>query len=177
MKSFIPIFNDFSLKKEYFPYHLISTKQELSKLPLPSYEDFTDRFLNKGKNPLDEDHEEFQKLLQDGMSEEEALKALKITQVPPTGRELHAKLTAEWKKKKYSSLLPILESYAMADVKTLIPCIEYERERFFGLGVLPFYHHSSLPGLAFTYFINSTEHKFVCPTLSFQKDLQVSTVT
>ena len=64
--------------KGYFPYEWFDTPNKLDEQQLPSYDAFYSKL--KNSNPLDKEYDYFQKLLNTGLTKEQALKK-------PTGLE------------------------------------------------------------------------------------------
>ena len=58
--------------KGYFPYEWFDTPNKLDEQQLPSYDDFYSKL--KNSNPLDKEFDDYQKLLNTGITEEQALK-------------------------------------------------------------------------------------------------------
>ena len=58
--------------KGYFPHDWFDARNKLDEQQLPSYDDFYSKL--KNSNPLDKEYDDFQKLLNTGIMEEQALK-------------------------------------------------------------------------------------------------------
>ena len=71
--------------KLYFPYEWFDTPNKLDEQQLPSYDDFYSKL--KNNNPLDKEFDDYQKLLNTGITEEQALNKLGLNTKPPTGLE------------------------------------------------------------------------------------------
>jgi hypothetical protein len=109
--------DDYKMQKSYFPYEAMDSFDALSK-PLPEYDDFRDRL--SGTNALNADYEKFQSLIEDGYSEQEAVKSLGLNEIPKTGMELYQQLMVEWKLAGYETLGDICRGYIVLDTKPLL---------------------------------------------------------
>ena len=74
-----------SEQKGFFPYDYFTHADQLDETTLPPYETFYSTI--KECNILEEDHTAFQKLIEQGKSEQEALQILRLTSKPKTGPE------------------------------------------------------------------------------------------
>ena len=81
LDSFLKAYKASELKG-CFPYEWFDTPNKLDEQQLPSHDDFYSK-LKKSK-PLDKEYDDFQKLLNTGLTEEEALKKLGLKTKPPT---------------------------------------------------------------------------------------------
>ena len=77
--------NKASEVKGFLPYEWFDTPNKLDEQQLPSYDDLYSKL--KNSNPLDKEYDIFQKLLNYGLSEEQALKNRELKTKPPTGLE------------------------------------------------------------------------------------------
>ena len=71
--------------KEYFPYEWFDTPNKLDEQQLPSYDDFYSNL--KNSNPLDKEYDDFRKLLNTGLTEEQVLKKFGLKTKSLTGLE------------------------------------------------------------------------------------------
>lgn len=106
------------MHKSYFPYEALENFDSLKK-PLPNFEDFIDR-MSGGENSLDLEYQNYKLLREDGFSEKEALKQLKLNSVPPTGRDLYNQLMEEWTAAGYQTLEDIVVGYIVKDTRPLL---------------------------------------------------------
>ena len=74
-----------SEQKGFFPYDYFTSTEQLDETSLPPYDTFY--FTIKGCNVLEEEQAAFQKLVDQGKSEQEALQILCLTSKPKTGPE------------------------------------------------------------------------------------------
>ncbi len=80
--------------KLYFPYSALNSSEDLIREALPPYEEFESDL--SCQNMLEEDFSKFQKLVEVGLSEEEAIIELKLPERPKTGREIYENLQKIW---------------------------------------------------------------------------------
>ena len=71
--------------KGYFPYEWFDTPNQLDEQQLPSYDDFYNKL--KSSNPLDKEFDDYQKVLNTGITEQQALKNFGLNTKPLTGLE------------------------------------------------------------------------------------------
>ena len=95
LKSFFKVF-DANEEKGFFPYDYFISADQLDETTLPPYETFYSTI--KGCNVLEEDYATFQKLIDQGKSEQEALQILRLTSKPKTGPENYQWLNDLWMK-------------------------------------------------------------------------------
>ena len=93
LKSF---FKDFGVTKQtgFFPYDYFVSAAQLDESTLPPYETFYSTI--KNCNVLEEEYISFQKLVDQGKSEQEALQILRLTSKPKTGPENDQWLQQLW---------------------------------------------------------------------------------
>ena len=84
LKSFFKAFG-VSEQKGFFPYDYFTYADQLDETTLPPHETFYSTI--KGCNVLEEEHTAFQKVIDQGKSEQEALQILRLTSKSKTGPE------------------------------------------------------------------------------------------
>ena len=90
--------------KGYFPYDWFDARNKLDEQQLPSYDDFYSKL--KNSNPLDKKYDDFQKLLNTGIMEEQALKK-------SASKPIHLR---DWKLENYNYLKSIWEQENMTKI-------------------------------------------------------------
>ncbi len=159
--------------KLYFPYHLLTKNvSEMENKGIPEYKDFEDDL--KGGHLLEQEGVQYRQLISRGNSREEALKLLNLKSPPPSGPEIYQNLVDFWKRKGYTNLLQILKAYSIADVKPLLTVVEYQRNLYLDMGILPFHSFTSLPNLALSFVMKKSNAQFFLPDEQFHKTLQTS---
>ena len=84
LKSFFKAFG-VTEQKGFFPCDYFTSADQLDETTLPPYDTFYSTINNC--KVLEQEHAAFQKLLDQGTSEQEALKILRLTSKPKTGLE------------------------------------------------------------------------------------------
>jgi hypothetical protein len=77
--------------------------------------DFADVMLG-GANALGWDHAQFQRVRQQWDSEELALRALGLDQVPPTAQQRFAALRTDWEQRGLTTALKVVEAYQVTSL-------------------------------------------------------------
>ena len=106
MKSFFKAF-DANEEKGFFPYDYFTSGDQLDETSLLSYETFYPTI--KSCNVLEEDYTNFQKLVDQGKSEQEALQILRLQEVPKTGPEHYQWLQQLWTENQRSTFADYLK--------------------------------------------------------------------
>ena len=144
--------------KGYFPYEWFDTVDKLEETDIPSAECFFNKL--KNCNVLSVEHDEFMRHRQMGLSEDDALKKMKIRKIPNTMEENYADLKEIWLQHGMTSFRDYLQWYNNKDV---VPTKEAIRR------MMLFYHAKNidmlklgctLPNLANTFLHKSTSDKF-----------------
>ena len=121
MKSFFKAF-DANEEKGFFSDDYFTSADQLDKTSLPTYETFYSSI--KGCNVHEEDYITFQKLVDQGNSEQEALQILRLQEVPKTGPENYQWLQQLWTENQWSTFADFLKWYNDLDVDPMITAIE-----------------------------------------------------
>ena len=80
--------------KGFFPYEWFDSPNKLDAPFLPPYECFFSKL--NDHNPLEKEFTHFTKLLNSGLSQQEALKKLRLKEVPPSGVDNYNYLKVIW---------------------------------------------------------------------------------
>ena len=110
LKSFFKAF-DANEEKGFFPYDYFTSADQLDETSLPSYETFY-----SSVSVLEEDYSTFQKLVDQGKSEQEALQILRLQEVPKTGCAYNQWLQQLWTENQWSTFADFLKWYNDLDV-------------------------------------------------------------
>ena len=121
LKSFFKAF-DANEEKGFFPNDCFIYVEQLDETSLPPYETFY--FTIKGCNVLEEDHATFQKLINQGKFEQEALQILRLQEVPETGPENYQWLNDLWNENQWTNFADFLQWYNDLDVNPMLQAIE-----------------------------------------------------
>ena len=109
----------------------------------------------KGCNVLDEEHTAFQKLIDQGKSEKEAIQILRLTSKPKTGPENYQWLQQLWTENQWSTFADLLQWYNDLDVTPMIQAIENMNDFYKNIRIDFIHQAISLPGVAMRVCFNS----------------------
>ena len=154
--------------KGYFPYEWFDTPNKLDEQQIPSYDDFYGKL--KNSNPLDKKHDDFQKLLNTGITEEQALKKIGLKTKPPTGLENYNYLKSIWEQEKMTTFRDFLRWYNNKDVVPTLDAMQKMIELYHDKGIDMLKLGCTLPNLANICLQQSTDYKFY-PFFSSDSDL------
>ena len=152
LKSFFKAFG-VSEQKGFFPYDYFTHADQLDETTLPSCETFYSTI--KGCNVLEEDYATFQKLINQGKSEQEALQALRLPTKPKTGPENYQWLHQLWNENQWSTFADYLKWYNDLDVTPMIQAIENMNEFYKNIRIDFIHQAISIPGVAMRVCFNS----------------------
>ena len=103
-----------SEKKGFFPLEWFESPNKLDALFLSAYEYFFNKL--RDHRPLAEDFTDFTKLLNSGLSHQEALKCLRPKKVLPSGDDNHNYPKVVWEKEQMSITKDFVNRYSNKDV-------------------------------------------------------------
>ena len=83
--------------KGLFPYEWFDCPEKKNNKELPPYDSFFSILRNS--NPLEKDYNDFQNLVNNGLTTEEAVAKLRMDRIPPTGAENYSYLQSVWENK------------------------------------------------------------------------------
>ena len=142
-----------SEQKGFFPYDYFTHVDQLDEATLPPYETFYSTI--KNCNVLEEEYASFQKLLDQGKSEQEALRSLRLPTKPKTGSENFQWLQYLWSKNQWLSFADFLKWYNDLDVTPMIQAIENMNEFYKNIHIDFIHQAISIPGVAMRVCFNS----------------------
>ena len=147
LSSFFKAF-DTSEQKSWLPYESLKDATQL-----PPYEAFYST--NKHGNVLNEEFAAYEKLISIGKSSDDALKVLKLRELPRSDPRNYQWLQQQWYPQGWSTLADYLCWYNSLDVSPMTEAIE-KMNLFFQQQQIDFLHQAiSLPGIAMHHFFNS----------------------
>ena len=152
LKSFFKAF-DSNEEKGFFPYDYFISADQLDEITLPPYETFYSTI--KGCNVLEEEQAAFQKLIDQGKSEQQALQILRLTFKPKTGLENYQWLQQLWAENHWSTFADFLKWYNDLDVNPMIQAIEKMNDYYKDKNVDFMHQAIALPGIAKRICLNS----------------------
>ena len=125
LKSFLKAFG-VTEQKGFFSYDYFTSAEQLDETTLPPYDTFYSTI--KNCSVLEEEHATFQKLIEQGKSQQEALQALRLPTKPKTGPENYQWLQQLWDENQWSTFADYLKWYNDLDVTPMIQAIENMNE-------------------------------------------------
>ena len=127
-------------------YDYFTDANQLDERTLLPYEAFYSSL--KHCNVLEEEYNLFQKSLNQGKTEQEALQTLRLSEKPKTGAENYDWLHQLWRENEWSTFADYLKWYNDLDVTPMISAID-NMNNFYKERKIDFIHQAiSLPGIA-----------------------------
>ena len=80
--------------KGFFPYEWFDCPEKMNNKKLPPYDSFFSILRNI--NPLEKDYNDFQNIVNSGLTTEQAVIKLRMDRIPPTGAENYSYLQSVW---------------------------------------------------------------------------------
>ena len=152
LKSFFKAFG-VNEQKGFFPYDYFTSAEQQDETTLPPYETFYSTI--KGCNVLEEDYGTFQKLINQGKSQQEALQALRLPTKLKTGPENYQWLQQLRVENQWSTFADFLKWYNNLDVTPMIQTIENMNEFYKNIRIDFIHQAISIPGVAIRVCFNS----------------------
>ena len=114
LDSFLEAYKACEMNSNTFHTSGLIPRNKLDEQQLPSNDDFYSKL--KNRNPLDKEYDDFQKLLNTELTEEQALKKLGLKTKAPTGSENYNYLESIWEQEKMATICDFLQWYNNKDV-------------------------------------------------------------
>ena len=135
---------------------------------LPPYDSFFSFLRNS--NPLEKDYNDFQNLVNSGLTTEQAVAKLRLDRIPPTGAENYLYLESVWEKNNMQYFSDFLKWYNNKDVVPTLEAMQKMIEFYLNKGIDMLKLGCTLPNLANIGLHKSTGSKFY-PFTESDKDL------
>ena len=135
---------------------------------LPPYECFFSKL--RDHNPLEKEFTDFTKLLNSGLSQQEALKKLRLKVVPPSGFDNYNYLESVWEHEQMTTFQDFVRWYNNKDVVPTLEAMQKMMEFYHNKGIDMLKLGCTLPNLANICLHKSTNSKFY-PFVEADKDL------
>ena len=135
---------------------------------LPPYECFFSKL--RDHNPLEKEFTDFTKLLNSGLSQQEALKKLRLKVVPPSGFDNYNYLESVWEHEQMTTFQDFVRWYNNKDVVPTLEAMQKIMEFYHNKGIDMLKLGCTLPNLANICLHKSTNSKFY-PFVEADKDL------
>ena len=119
---------------------------------------------------MEKEFTDFTKLLNSGLSQQEALKKLRLKEVPPSGVENYNYLKVIWEEEQMSTFRDFVKWYNNKDVVPTLEAMQKMMEFYHNKGIDMLKLGCTLPNLANICLHKSKNHKFF-PFVESDKDL------
>ena len=142
--------------KGFFPYEWFDCPEKMNNKELPPYDSFFS--ILRISNPLEKDYNDFQNLVNSGLTTEQAVGKLRMDRIPPTGAENLSYLQSVWENNNMQYFSDFLKWY---NNKTVVPTLEAMPNEFYhnkGIDMLKL--GCTLPNLANICLHKTTDSKF-----------------
>ena len=154
--------------KVFFPYEWFDSPNKLDVTFLPPYECFFSKL--RDHNPLEKEFTDFTKLLNSGLSQQEALKKLMLKVVPPSGFDNYNHLENVWEQEQMTTFQDFVRWHNNKDVVPTLEAMQKMMEFYHNKGIDMLKLGCTLPNLANICLHKSTNSKFY-PFVEADKDL------
>ena len=154
--------------KGFFPYEWFDCPEEKNNKEFPPYDSFFSILRNS--NPVEKHYNDFENLVNSGLSTEQSVTKLRMDRILPTGAENYLYLESVWENNNMQCFSDFLNWYNNKDV---VPTLEAMQK------MIEFYHNKgkymlklgyTLPNLSNNCLHKSTDSKFY-PFTESDKDL------
>ena len=131
-KSLDPFLKAYETKetKGFFPYEWLDCPGKMNNKELPPYDSFFSVLRNS--NPLEKNYNDFQNLVNTGLTTEQAVVQLRMDRIPPTGVEKYLYLQSVWENNNLQYFSDFLKWY---NNKAVVPTLEAMQK------MIEFYHN------------------------------------
>ena len=154
--------------KGFFPYEWFDCPEKMNNKELPPHDSFFSILRNS--NPLDKDYNDFQNLVNSGLTTEQAVIKLRMDRIPPTGAENYSYLESVWENHNMQYFSDLLKWYNNKDVVPTLEAMQKMIEFYHNKGIDMLKLGCTLPNLANLCLHKSTDSKFY-PFTESDKDL------
>ena len=154
--------------KGFFPYEWFDCPEKMNNKELPPYGSFFSILRNS--NPLEKGYNDFQNLVNSGLSTEQAVAKLRMDRMPPTGAENYSYLQSVWENNNMENFSDFLKWYNKKDVVPTLQAMQKMIEFYHNKGIDMLKLGCTLPNLANICLHKSTDSKFY-PFTQSDKDL------
>ena len=154
--------------KGFFPYEWFDCPEKINNKELPPYDSFFNILRNS--NPLEKDYNDFQNLVNSGLTTEQAVAKLRMDRIPPTGAGNYSHLQSVWESNNMQNFSDFLKRYNNKDVVPTLGAMQKMIEFYQYKGIDMLKLGCTLPNLANICLHKSTDSKFY-PFTESHKDL------
>ena len=119
--------------KGFFPYERFDCPEKMNNKELPPYDSFFS--IRRNSNPLEKDYNDFQNLVNSGLTTEQAVAKLRRDRIPPTGDENYSYLQSVWENDNMQNFLDFLKWYNNKDVVPTLEAMQKMIEFYHNMGI------------------------------------------
>ena len=119
--------------KDFFPYEWFDCPEKKNNKEFPPYDSFFS--IPRNFNPLEKYYNDFQNLVNSGLTIEQAVAKLRMDRILPTGAENYSYLQSVWVSERTKAFKAFLKWY---NDKDLVPTLEAMQKK------IEFYHQKKL---------------------------------
>ena len=119
--------------KGFLPYEWFDCREKMNKKGLPSYDSFFSILRNS--NPFEKDYNDFQNLVNNGLTTEQAVAKLGMDRILPTGAENHSYLQSVWENNIMQYFAEFLKWYNNKDVVPTLEAMQKMIELYHNKGI------------------------------------------
>ena len=132
--------------KGFFPYEWFDCPEKMNNKKFPPYDSFFSILRNS--NPLEKDYNDFQNLVNSGLTTEQAVAKLRMDRIPPTGAENYSYLQSVWENINMQYFSDFLKWYNKKDVVPILEAMPKIIEFYHNKGIDMLKYGCTLPNLA-----------------------------
>ena len=143
--------------KGFFPYEWFDCPKKMNNKDFPPFDSFFSILRNI--NPLEKDYNDFQNLVNSGLTAEHSVAKLPMDRIPPTGAENYSYLQSVWEKINMQYFSDFLKWYNHKDVVPTLEAMQKMIEFYHNKGIDMLKLGCTLPSLANICLHKSTDSK------------------
>ena len=132
--------------KGFFPHERIDCPEKMNNKEFPPYDSFFSILRNN--NPLEKEHNDFQNLVNSGLTTEQAVANLRMDRIPPTGTEKCSYLQNVWESNNMQYFSDVLKCFNNKDVVPTLQAMQKMIEFYYNKVIDMLKHGCTLPNLA-----------------------------
>ena len=144
--------------KSFFPYEWFDCPEKINNKEFPPYDSFFSVLRNS--NPLEKDYNDFQNLIDSGLTTEQAVAKLRMDGIPRTSAENYSYLQSVWENNNVQKFSDFLKWYNNKDVVPTVEAMQKMIEFYHNKGIDMLKLGCTLPKLAKICLHKSTDSKF-----------------
>ena len=158
LDSFLKAYKTKETKGIFPPYEWFDFPEKINNKELPPYDSFFSILRNS--NPLQKDYNDFQNLVNSGLTTEQAMIKLRMHKKPPTGAEICFFLQKVWENNNMQFFSAFLKWYNKKYVVPTLEAMQKNIDIYHNKGIVMPKHGCRLPNLVNICLHKSTDSKF-----------------